>query len=497
MTCISSTDGRAMLGRLWRGLYASLAIVLVLVISGTADAAAERRVALVIGNSAYAEAPLRNPVNDARAMAATLRELNFDVMLLENADRTRMQRAALEFGRKLSEDVAGLFYFSGHGMQVQGINYLIPINAQVASAEEVEVEALDVNYILARMATAKNRFNIVILDACRNNPFERSFRSASSGLAAISAPRGTLIAYATAPGSVAADGQGANGLYTGELVAALKVPNQPLEQTFKQARSEVVTKSSGKQTPWESSSVIGDFIFRPQVKPGPIATPRSENAEAALWAAVKDSQAASDYHAYLDAFPNGVYAPLARRRIEGLAAPQGKPAVAAAATAPQSAPAAKKTDPVVSDAKQPAPSAGTQVAALMPPAGRTEPRQLQDYALSNWPAIQAAIRKFFADPDNLWYLSAQSAQRDTTRVQIHSVDYHSALSHSDAGLEVVALLKGQVPSTIITGSLTGYSSYTKVLVDVENGQFVVRQFAVIPKHTMSQKEKPDQSKVTP
>lgn len=462
------------------------------------DAVAERRVALVIGNSAYVEAPLRNPVNDARAMAATLRELNFDVMLLENADRTRMQRAALEFGRKLSDDVAGLFYFSGHGMQVQGINYLIPINAQVGSEEEVEVEALDVNYILARMATAKNRFNIVILDACRNNPFERSFRSASNGLAAISAPRGTLIAYATAPGSVAADGQGANGLYTGELVAALKMPNQALEQTFKRARSEVVTKSGGKQTPWESSSVIGDFIFRPQVKPGPIATPSSENAEVALWGAVKDSQSTSDYHAYLDAFPNGVYAPLARRRIEGLTAAQSRPAPAAAVAAAQPAPQPKRNDTVVSDTRpQPAPPAGTQVASLSAPVGRAEPKQLQDYALANWPAIQAAIRKFFADPDNLWYLSAQSAQRDTTRVQIHTVDFHSALSHSEAGLEVVTLLKGQTPSTIIMGSMVGYSSYTKVLVDVENGQFVVRQFAVIPKHTMSQRETPDQSKVAP
>ena len=134
-------------------------------------------------------------------------------------------------------------------MQVRGVNYLIPVGAQATSEEEVEVEAVDVNYILARMATARNQFNIVILDACRNNPFERSFRSSSSGLAAISAPRGTLIAYATAPGSVAADGDGRNGLYTGELIAALKTPDLPLEQTFKRARAEVVNKSGGRQTP--------------------------------------------------------------------------------------------------------------------------------------------------------------------------------------------------------------------------------------------------------
>lgn len=302
-----------------------------------AEAATESRVALVIGNGSYAEAPLRNPVNDARAMAAALRDLKFDVTLLENADRVTMQRASLDFGRKLKDDVVGLFYFAGHGMQVKGVNYLIPISAHVGSEEEVEVEAMDVNYILARMAVAKNQFNIVILDACRNNPFERSFRSSTAGLAAISAPRGTLIAYATAPGSVAADGQGANGLYTGELVAALRKPNLPLEQTFKLARAEVVNKSNGKQTPWESSSVIGNFVFRSEAVPQASVQAAPENPDVALWSAVKDSSNPSDYRAYLQAHPNGLYAVLAKQRIEALTAAQTEQQSRAAREAASSA----------------------------------------------------------------------------------------------------------------------------------------------------------------
>jgi hypothetical protein len=211
---------------------------------------------------------------------------------------------------------------------------------------------------------------------------------------------------------------------------------------------------------------------------------------------VRDSQSASDYHAYLDAFPSGIYAPLARRRIEGLIAAQAKPTPVPAAAQPASP--VKRNDAVVSDAKpKPVPPAGTQIASLSAPIGRAEPKQLQDYALSNWPALQAAIGKFFADPDNLWFLSAQSAIRDTVRVQIRSIDFHSALSNSDAGLEVIALLKGQTPSTITMGNLVGFATYTKVLVAIENNEFVVRQFTVMPKEAMNKRDTPDQSKVTP
>jgi uncharacterized caspase-like protein len=161
-------------------------------------------------------------------------------------------------------------------MQVRGANYLIPVKAEIASEDEVEVEGVDVSYVMARMATARNQFNIVILDACRNNPFQRSFRTLNSGLAAISAPTGTLIAYATAPGSVASDGDAANGIYTAELVKAIRQPGILMEEAFKQARSGVIARTQGKQTPWESSSVVGAFSFRAAAPAaaGCIAVPR-------------------------------------------------------------------------------------------------------------------------------------------------------------------------------------------------------------------------------
>ena len=161
---------------------------------------AEPRIALVIGNSAYAEAPLANPVNDARDMSATLRQLGFEVLSGENLNLRQMEDLIREFGRKIRGGGIGMFYFAGHGAQVGGANYLIPIGAKINGEAEVKYEAVDAGFVLAQMEEARNRLNIVVLDACRNNPFARSFRSSSRGLASIDAPVGTLIAYATSPG---------------------------------------------------------------------------------------------------------------------------------------------------------------------------------------------------------------------------------------------------------------------------------------------------------
>jgi len=184
----------------------------------------EPRMALVIGNDAYPSAALRTPVNDAREMARTLRDLGFTVIARENATKGTMETAILEFGRRLTAGGVGFFYYAGHGLQVRGHNYLVPIDAQIASEAETRIAAVDVDLLLEQMGEARNRVNIVILDACRNNPFERRLRGASGGLAAIDAARGTLIAYATSPGSVASDGEAAHGLYTEELLRALRVP---------------------------------------------------------------------------------------------------------------------------------------------------------------------------------------------------------------------------------------------------------------------------------
>jgi TPR repeat protein len=223
--------------------------------------ASEKRLALVIGNSRYDSAPLRNPVNDARAMAATLRTFGFDVAVLENASYKDMRRTILEFGNKLRDSGIGVFYYAGHGLQVNGRNYMVPVDAVIQGDAEVAVEAVDVEYVLSRMDTARNRLNIVILDACRDDPFSRSLRSSSRGLASIDAPIGTLIAYATAPGRVAQDGDGPNGLYTSELLKSMKIPGLKIEDVFKRVRQSVSQQTNNKQVPWESSSLIGDFSF--------------------------------------------------------------------------------------------------------------------------------------------------------------------------------------------------------------------------------------------
>ncbi len=306
----------------------------VLSLAAAAHAAEPPRLALVIGNAEYRVGPLRNPVNDAKAMTAVLTEHGFSVIYRQNATKAEMEAAIAEFGEGLEEGATGLFYFAGHGMQVQGRNFLIPVDAEIKSESRVRLTAIDVDVILDQMAAARSRINMMILDACRNNPFERSFRSTGGGLAQINAPEGTLIAYATAPGKVAIDGTGTNGLYTEELVRAIRQPGQKVEDVFKAVRSNVSRRSNGLQTPWEASSLVGDFYFR-ETKPSGTATPSALSAqqalELALWDAVKNTTQAGELKAYLDQFPKGTFAPLARMRMAALAA---QPAAAPAAAAP-------------------------------------------------------------------------------------------------------------------------------------------------------------------
>lgn len=235
-----------------------------LLVERTAAAPATRsqRVALVIGNAAYKEAPLLNPVNDAKGMAKALQEAGFVVILRENADQRSMQSALREFGDKLKAGGTGLFYYAGHGMQIKGRNFLIPVGANVDREDEVAYSAVDAQAVLDKMEAAGNGTNIMILDACRNNPFTRSTRNGQAGLAQMDAPIGTLVAFATSPGMVASDGTGQNGLYTQHLLEALRKDGMKVEDVFKQVRANVRRDSQGKQVPWEATSLEGDFFFR-------------------------------------------------------------------------------------------------------------------------------------------------------------------------------------------------------------------------------------------
>ncbi|HEV7682894.1 MAG TPA: caspase domain-containing protein, partial [Pyrinomonadaceae bacterium] len=230
--------------------------------SGSTNPGGSKRVALVIGNGAYVNAPpLKNPPNDARDMVATLKALGFEVTSGINVNQRDMKRLIREFGQKLKAGGSGLFYYAGHGVQSKGRNYLFPVDADIQSEAEVEDSGVDLNLVLNVMDEAQNGLNVVVLDACRNNPFARSFRSASEGLAQVDAPTGTLIAYSTAPGRVAADGVGQNGLYTSELLKAIQIPGLSALDVFMRVRAEVMKQTGNNQVPWEASSLVGAFYF--------------------------------------------------------------------------------------------------------------------------------------------------------------------------------------------------------------------------------------------
>ena len=250
-----------------RGLLPAALLAPALALAQPAPAPApESRVALVIGNAAYPSSRLRNPVNDATAVAERLRALGFEVTLKTDVKQREMTRAVSVFGQSIKPRGVALFYYAGHGLQVRGRNFLVPIDAEIESEASARSEAVDLDLVLEQLGPA--RLSMVILDACRNNPFENKFRSVGGGLAQVDAPKGTLLAYATAPGKVASDGEGAHGLYTEEILKAIDVPGIKVEEVFKRVRVNVIKATGGEQIPWEASSLTGDYYFRPATNTG-------------------------------------------------------------------------------------------------------------------------------------------------------------------------------------------------------------------------------------
>ncbi|MBS1812084.1 MAG: caspase family protein [Acidobacteria bacterium] len=229
--------------------------------SSVNEISSTNRLALVIGNSNYQVGPLANPANDANAMAQSLRETGFEVMQYTNLNKRELEESLRAFGNKIQRGSVALFYFAGHGIQVKGVNYLVPVGAKIEKEGDAEYEAVDAGRIMNELESAGSRLNIVILDACRNNPFVQRTRSLSRGLAVMSAPSGTVVAYATGPGEVASDGDGKNGLYTQELLRHMREPNLKVEEVLKRTRIAVKEKTNGQQVPWENTSLDGDFYF--------------------------------------------------------------------------------------------------------------------------------------------------------------------------------------------------------------------------------------------
>jgi uncharacterized caspase-like protein len=238
----------------------------VVVKENTSNIPQEKRLALIIGNGKYEKSPLKNPVNDARSMEKSLKSLGFDVLKHEDLNLESMKKAIDEFGTKLKTEKyeVALFFYAGHGLQVKGNNYLIPTAASVDTEQDAEHKCVDAARVLAKMEGAGSRINIVILDADRNNPFERNWSRSTrgNGLTMMDAPVGSIVCYSTSPGKTASDGEGNNRLYTEELLKHINTPGLALTEVFERVRIGVINKSNGQQVPWETSSLIGDFYFQ-------------------------------------------------------------------------------------------------------------------------------------------------------------------------------------------------------------------------------------------
>lgn len=406
---------------------------------------ASKKVALVVGNASYLEAPLRNPVNDARAVARQLRAKGFDVLLKENVTKTQFSEAVADFGEKLAEGDTALFFYAGHGLQVQGRNYLVPVDARITSEQRVRLEALDVEAVLDQTTAAKAKVSLVILDACRNNPFERRFRSAGGGLAQINAPEGTLIAYATAPGKVAADGEGSNGLYTQALLKSLAEPGLKVEEVFKSVRIEVARASGGAQIPWEASSLTGDFFFEPPVE-------QTAVREVLFWDSVKASTDPSELNTYLTLYPTGHFAPIARARIAAVEAARTQQAAQAEAIRAQSEAAKRAADEARAQAEA-ARSLEAQEKARLSPESERADRMIAEFrnqSSRQIASVAGAVPRVFAPINGSFSTTVGAAVLGHTPIQSfmtveEGVYRLTASSHqSNAGMNIRCLGVGVI-----------------------------------------------------
>ncbi len=297
-------------------------------LAAVAQAPGDVRIALVIGNSAYTGVPpLLNPANDARAMSDALRGMGFKVVEVRDGSRAQMDEAIYQVRDALKgKQGIGMLYYAGHGLQMDARNFMVPVDAKMSKASDVPAQAVEVGSVISAFKAAGNRMNILVLDACRDNPFGGI--TTGKGLAPLDAPSGTFLAYATAPGNVAEDGdeKSGNGLYTQFLLQELKKPQARIEDVFKRVRLNVRQKSNGRQIPWESTSLEEDFQFN-DGRIVAIAKPTGEqlinefDREKGDWSRIKDSSKPEDFYAFLQKFPNGAISEAALSRLNQLNKP--------------------------------------------------------------------------------------------------------------------------------------------------------------------------------
>lgn len=288
-----------------------------------AEAAPGKRVALIVGNSAYQHtAVLRNPRNDAEDVAGALTKLGFEVLTGVDLDKRSMERTIRQFAQQLSGAEVALFFFAGHGLQVSGQNHLVPIDARLSSEGDVDFETIPVHLVLKQMER-EAKASLVLLDACRDNPLAKNLartmgtRAASvgQGLAEVKTGVGTLIGYSTQPGNVALDGAGRNSPYAAAVLKHIETPGQDISAMLTRVRGDVVTVTNGRQVPWEHTSLLGQIIFS---EPAPVVPVPGydREMEMAFWNAVKDSKSPELLQTYLDRFPTGTFSGLARALMD-------------------------------------------------------------------------------------------------------------------------------------------------------------------------------------
>jgi uncharacterized caspase-like protein len=415
----------------------ALIVVLLPAIVGNAYGGADKRVALVVGNGNYEHAPqLDNPMRDARLIASTLKELGFALIgggAQENLDRSSLEQAVRSFGRAIGPGTIALFYYSGHGLQSRGSNYLVPVSANLSSFSDIDFELVDLDIVVRQMDAAHAGLNIILLDACRNNPFGgRGLRDGTAGLAEMRAPPATIISYATQPGGVAQDGEpGGDSPYSAALAEAIRAPGIDVLKVFNNVGVTVSRRTNGRQTPWVAASPIeGEFFLAtaPPASAAPSPAAASEPAgpdslsiqellaadrDALFWRSVQATDKPEELQAYLRQFPQGAFADLARTRLAlmkqsgrapattGVTEPYGPPAPAVhSAPAPLAAAAQPKGRQAGDSARPDFRSARIRSEPVSPspdsqPTARTAaPPAISGYAAT---AIDARGHQFFAN----------------------------------------------------------------------------------------------------
>ena len=335
-------------------VYRFIVALIFVLLAGLSLARAETRVALVVGNSDYQFAPkLRNPVNDAADLSERLKSLGFEIVGGTDLDRKSLVEALIKFGRAAETADVALFFYAGHGLQVNGQNYLVPTDGQVEYEAEVDISLVPLSGVLQQLERG-SKTNIVFLDACRDNPFadklakssNRSAVSLAKGLGRVQAESGTFVAFSTQPDAVAADGTGRNSPFTAALLAHIAEPGRSISDLMIDVRNKVIAATSGKQVPWDSSSLTDRFAFAPQAAQQDSAGETAkggEQAEREAYAQAVDVGSCGAYEAFQRRYPDSFYAELAKERAKtACAAPQAEQ-VASAATSTRSIPAPAKS----------------------------------------------------------------------------------------------------------------------------------------------------------